>query len=162
MPLPAYYSRVKDMPHEHRFENADGESTYHRTGMITEGGMVCWLHLTKGYTMADMAPDKHFHPNDMLIYVVKGRCEMVLYGTDKYVMEEDSAIYVPPNAPHYLETIDDEDCYLMEIFAPPLNHYLYVAEHQTAAVAPPRQADGSREGGWEWDQFAGKGTPAES
>jgi quercetin dioxygenase-like cupin family protein len=149
MPLPPYYSKVSDMPAEHRFENASGESTYHRTGMVSEHGMICWVRLTSGFTMEKMAPDKHFHENDMIIYVISGRCTMTLYGKDDYVMEEDSAIYVPPNAPHYLELIDDQPCYILELFAPKLNHYLYTAEHQTAAVAPPRQADGSRDKGWD-------------
>ncbi len=155
MPLPPYHRLISEMPLEHRFENASGETTYHRTGMITEHGMVCWVRLRSGFTMADLAPDKHFHDNDMLIYVISGRCEMVLYGTDKYVLEQDSALYVPPNAPHYLELINDEPCYIMEIFAPLLNHYLYVAEHQTAAFAPPRLVDGSREKGWHLKQFRG-------
>lgn len=155
MPLPAYHANVSEMPHEHRLEDAEGNSTYHRTGMVTDHGMVCWIRLTPGFSMAEMAPDKHHHPNDMMVYVISGRCEMVLYGKDKYILEQDSALYVPPNAPHYLELIDDEECYIMEVFAPVLNHYLYVAEHQTAALAPPRQADGSRQGGWEWTQLSG-------
>lgn len=162
MALPPYHANLADLPHEHRFENAAGESTYHRTGMITEAGMVCWVRMTSGFTMSDMAPDKHHHPNDMLIYVIEGRCEMVLYGTDRYILEKDSTLYVPPHAPHYLELIDDEPCYIMEVFAPQLNHYLYVAEHQTSAIAPQRLPDGSREKGWEWQQMAGKSTPQDA
>ena len=108
--------------------------------------------------MEDIKPDKHFHENDLLIYVISGRCEAVLYGTKKYILEPNSVLYIPPNAPHYIDLIDDEPCYMMEVFSPAPTHYLYVAEHQTAAFAPPRLADGSREKGWDWQQFKGSNT----
>lgn len=151
MPLPPYHVNVSELPHEHRFENPAGDSTYHRTGMISEHGMVCWVRLDNGFNMDGFKPDKHFHPNDMIIYVISGRCKMMLNGTDEYILEQDSSIYVPPNVPHWLDLIDDEPCYIMEVFAPVLNHYLYTAEHQTEAVAPPRLPDGSREKGWQSD-----------
>lgn len=141
MPSYPYHCHVDDAPKETRYGGA-----YKRTGVIMDEAMLSFVWLD-GYVRPESRP-QHVHDCDQTVYVIEGRMEMVLQmeGSDHpYLLEKGDVMYVPANVPHTGKLIDNEPCFLLEVFAPIRTDYLYFTQHQQEAGQAPRNPDGSRE-----------------
>jgi quercetin dioxygenase-like cupin family protein len=58
---------------------------------------------------------EHFHPHEQISMVIKGRFEMNLDG-EKMLLEEGSALVIPPNVKH--SGMPLTDCYIIDVFHP--------------------------------------------
>lgn len=58
---------------------------------------------------------EHFHPHEQVSMVIKGRFELNLEG-EKILLEEGSALVIPPNKKH--SGMPHTDCYIIDVFHP--------------------------------------------
>lgn len=58
---------------------------------------------------------EHFHPHEQISMVIKGNFEMNLEG-EKILLEEGSALVIPPNKKH--SGLPLTDCYIIDVFHP--------------------------------------------
>jgi quercetin dioxygenase-like cupin family protein len=58
---------------------------------------------------------EHYHPHEQVSMVMSGRFEMDLEG-EKLILEEGSALVIPPNLRH--SGLPLTDCYIIDIFHP--------------------------------------------
>jgi len=138
MPTSIYHARLSAAPSDIRLGGA-----YRRTGLISDNSLCSFVHLTEDFAWpAGMDADRH--ECDQLMYIIDGKLEMVLNGSDSYRLERDDALYIPSNVSHVANLIDGSPCYLLEIFAPIRTDYLHIAEHQIDHRVPPRDERGFR------------------
>jgi mannose-6-phosphate isomerase-like protein (cupin superfamily) len=159
MPSKIYHANMRKVPRESRLSGH-----YKRAAAIMDQALVSFVELSSGYDYpAGLPPDQH--PFDQLMFMIEGRLEMILNGNESYVMETGDVLYIPANVMHSAKLINNEPCYLMEMFAPIRTDYLYTAEHQTTLGAVARESDGSRIDKRHWrEQFVRpyKSTPPRS
>jgi mannose-6-phosphate isomerase-like protein (cupin superfamily) len=137
MALRPYHAKVSEMPREYRFGDQ-----YSRTGFIAEHALFSFVWLKDFEWVDPVPPDRH--PFDQWMYFIEGTMEMVLWETDAYRCEAGDVLYIPRDVPHRARMVNEDPIHILEVFAPIRPDYLYIAEHQTAEAAPPRNADGSR------------------
>lgn len=58
---------------------------------------------------------EHFHPHEQISMVIEGKFEMELEGR-KMLLEEGSALTIPPNVRH--SGMPLTDCYIIDVFHP--------------------------------------------
>jgi mannose-6-phosphate isomerase-like protein (cupin superfamily) len=74
--------------------------------------------------------DQHAH--DQTMFVFSGSVQLVLNGTDRYVVNQGECLYIPGNVPHQATALGDEPFHALNIFAPVHRRYLPMVEHQLA------------------------------
>ena len=65
--------------------------------------------------IANSPMPEHFHPHEQISMVINGRFEMNIDG-EKIVLEEGSALIIPPNKKH--SGLPLTDCYIIDVFHP--------------------------------------------
>jgi len=71
-------------------------------------------------------PGMHSHPHEQIIYVQKGKLELIVDGKNMVLSEGDS-VYVEPNVPHGAIVLEDESI-LLDIFTPRRDDFLKKAD----------------------------------
>ena len=77
----------------------------------SENLMACELHMEKGAVGA-----LHSHPHEQIGYVISGKLVYQEEGCEDKVLVTGDSYYVPPNAVHGIEVL--EDTKLLDIFTP--------------------------------------------
>jgi quercetin dioxygenase-like cupin family protein len=96
-----------------------------RSAVRTDGAIV-----TLNWFKSDRPPaPPHSHPYDQLALVISGKVIMVI-GDREYVCEPGSAVYIPKDTPHTGKPLGDETLFIIDVFAPAREDYLYFAENQ--------------------------------
>lgn len=142
MPGSVYVKHVADLPRESRYEGA-----YERTGIVMDSANIAFVwvkpDIYEGSTdEAGLAPGHH-HPFDQVVYVLEGEMRMWI-GEKVHDLRAGDVVYIPRDVSHGGRPLNGKPVHIMEIFAPIRTDYLYIAEHQLADGAPPREPDGSR------------------
>lgn len=107
----------------HRFENLQSQKiTAHLSsaeGPVIEGSH---LYFCLNQKKAGTGSELHYHPNELLIFVIKGKANVVV-GKDRRIAETGTFIIVPPNVRHSVKATEDGDC-----------AYLYVKDRTWTVV----------------------------
>jgi quercetin dioxygenase-like cupin family protein len=108
----------------HRFENIT--ETKRMTAHLSsgEGPMIegrCF-YFCLCQKVAGTGSELHYHPNELLIYVVRGKAN-VLVGKDRRVAGPGTFIIIPPNVRHSVKATEDGSC-----------AYLYVKDRTWTVV----------------------------
>jgi len=137
----------------HRFDTIESKvltphlSTGHAP--IIEGR---YLYFALNQKTAGTGSELHYHPNELLTFVVKGRVNAVV-GKDRRIAGPGTFILIPPNVRHSIKATEDGDC-----------AYLYIKDRTWTVVgiaadaAPPERAltmeesEAIRVGEKEWDE----------
>ncbi|MBS1864229.1 MAG: cupin domain-containing protein [Actinobacteria bacterium] len=142
MPSRMFHARLEDLPKETTFEG-----TYRRTGVVTDHAFLSFAWVDAGFGAeweeGEPFPNMHSHDHDQLMVQISGEQEMVV-GEQSLHFQAGEVLYIPSQMIHGGRPIGDEPSFAIEVFAPIRTDYLYIAEHQLAQDAPPRQLDGSR------------------
>jgi len=104
-----------------------------RTAIRTDGAIV-----TLNWFKAERkgAPP-HSHPYDQLALVISGKVCMII-GDKEYICEPGSAVYIPKNIPHTGKPLGSEPLFIIDVFAPAREDYLYFAVNQPDWGDAPR------------------------
>jgi quercetin dioxygenase-like cupin family protein len=94
----------------HRFDEVETRKiTAHLSsaeGPVIEGNYIYFgLNQKKAGTGSEL----HYHPNELLIFVVRGRLNAVV-GRDHQIVDTGTFIIVPPNVRHAMRATEDGDC----------------------------------------------------
>jgi quercetin dioxygenase-like cupin family protein len=94
----------------YRFEDIESRKiTAHLSsaeGPMIEGNYVYFcLNQKKAGTGSEL----HYHPNELLIFVIRGRLNAVV-GRDHRIVETGTFIIIPPNVRHSMRATEDGDC----------------------------------------------------
>jgi quercetin dioxygenase-like cupin family protein len=94
----------------HRFDELETKKiTAHLSsaeGPVIEGNYIYFgLNQKKAGTGSEL----HYHPNELLIFVIRGRVNAVV-GRDHQIAETGTFIIVPPNVRHSMRATEDGDC----------------------------------------------------
>jgi quercetin dioxygenase-like cupin family protein len=94
------------MPY-YRFENMEQITTNPHlstgTGAIVNGH---YLSLRNNNKAAGTGSQLHYHPNELMIFLIAGRLNAVV-GKDQRIIEPGTFIHVPPNARHSMKATED-------------------------------------------------------
>jgi len=94
----------------HRFENLQSQKiTAHLStaeGPVIEGS---YLYFCLNQKKAGTGSELHYHPNELLIFVVKGKVNAVV-GKDRRIAGPGTFIIIPPNVRHSVKATEDGDC----------------------------------------------------
>jgi quercetin dioxygenase-like cupin family protein len=110
------------MPY-HRFE--DYKARAHAIHLTTaqnrkiEGQYMFFCHVTKA---AGTGSELHYHPNELLVFVIKGKANIVV-GRDRRVVPAGTFVHIPPNARHSVKATEEEDM-----------QYLYIKDQTWSMV----------------------------
>ncbi len=94
----------------HRFENLQSQKiTAHLSS--AEGPVIEGSHLYFGLNQkkAGTGSELHYHPNELLVFVVKGKINAVV-GKDRRVAGTGTFVLIPPNVRHSIRATEDGDC----------------------------------------------------
>jgi quercetin dioxygenase-like cupin family protein len=94
----------------HRFEEIEDRLiTAHLSS--AEGPMIegKYVYFCLNKKKAGTGSELHYHPNELLIFVVRGRVNAVV-GRDHRIAETGTFIVVPPNVRHSMRATVDDDC----------------------------------------------------
>lgn len=93
-----------------------------------------YLYFCLNQKEAGTGSELHYHPNELLIFVIKGKVNAVV-GKDRRVAGPGTFIMIPPNVRHSVKATEDGDC-----------AYLYIKDRTWTVVgigvdeAPPEKA----------------------
>jgi quercetin dioxygenase-like cupin family protein len=94
----------------HRFENIENKKiTAHLSsaeGPVIEGR---YLYFCLNQKAAGTGSELHYHPNELLIFVVRGKINVVV-GKDRRVAGVGTFVIIPPNVRHSVKATEDGDC----------------------------------------------------
>ena len=94
----------------HRFENMENKNiTAHLSsarGPVIEGSHLFFCLNQKN---AGTGSELHYHPNELLIFVVRGKVNAVV-GKDRRVAGPGTFIIIPPNVRHSVKATEDGEC----------------------------------------------------
>ncbi len=118
----------------HRFEDMENKNfTLHLStanGPVIEGSH---LYFCLNQKKAGTGSELHYHPNELLIFVVRGKVNAVV-GKDRRIAEPGTFIIIPPNVRHSMKATEDGEC-----------AYLYIKDRTWTIVgigadeAPPER-----------------------
>jgi quercetin dioxygenase-like cupin family protein len=120
------FFRFDDIQHDRMTPNLSSGS-----GPIIEGDYIYFCNVFKE---AGTGSELHYHPNELLIFVLEGKINAVV-GKDRRIVTPGTFIHVPPNARHSMKATEDG----------PLS-YLYIKDRTWTVVgiaadeAPPEEA----------------------
>jgi mannose-6-phosphate isomerase-like protein (cupin superfamily) len=83
------------------------------------------------------------HPFDQTVFVFSGQLELVLGGSDRYVVTAGQCLYIPADVPHQAKVLGDETVHALDIFAPVREDYLPLVQHQLRHEPASPAASGS-------------------
>jgi quercetin dioxygenase-like cupin family protein len=119
----------------HRFDTIESKvlTPHLSTGRapIIEGK---YLYFCLNQKTAGTGSELHYHPNELLTFVVKGKVNAVV-GKDRRIAGPGTFIMIPPNVRHSIKATEDGDC-----------AYLYIKDRTWTVVgiaadeAPPERA----------------------
>lgn len=94
----------------HRFEDLESKNlTLHLStarGPVIEGSH---LYFCLNQKEAGTGSELHYHPNELLIFVVSGKVNAVV-GKDRRIVEPGTFIIIPPNVRHSMKAAEDGPC----------------------------------------------------
>ena len=94
----------------HRFEDMENKNfTLHLStanGPVIEGSH---LYFCLNQKKAGTGSELHYHPNELLIFVVRGKINAVV-GKDRRIAEPGTFIIIPPNVRHSMKATEDGEC----------------------------------------------------
>ena len=94
----------------HRFEDMENKNfTLHLSsarGPVIEGSH---LYFCLNQKEAGTGSELHYHPNELLIFVVRGKVNAVV-GKDRRIVEPGTFIIIPPNVRHSMKATEDGPC----------------------------------------------------
>ncbi len=94
----------------HRFEDMENKNfTLHLSsarGPVIEGSH---LYFCLNQKEPGTGSELHYHPNELLIFVVKGKVNAVV-GKDRRIVEPGTFIIIPPNVRHSMKATEDGPC----------------------------------------------------
>ncbi len=94
----------------HRFEDLENKNfTPHLStarGPVIEGSH---LYFCLNQKVAGTGSELHYHPNELLIFVVSGKVNAVV-GKDRRIVEPGTFIIIPPNVRHSMKATEDGPC----------------------------------------------------
>ena len=94
----------------HRFEDMENKNfTLHLSsarGPVIEGSH---LYFCLNQKDAGTGSELHYHPNELLIFVVSGKVNAVV-GKDRRIVEPGTFIIIPPNVRHSMKATEDGPC----------------------------------------------------
>ena len=96
-----------------------------RAAVRTDGAIVTLNWFKPDRT----AVEPHSHPYDQLALVISGKV-LMLIGDKEYICEAGSAVYIPKNMPHTSKPLGTEPQFIIDVFAPAREDYLYFAVNQ--------------------------------
>src|SRR5205807_9658879 len=88
---------------------ASGEAMYQMTAKLEAGSNM----------------PEHHHPQEQIVYILKGRMRLIVSGTPHELAAGDS-FYLAGNVPHGVETL--EETHVLDTFSPPRDEYLAIDE----------------------------------
>ncbi len=94
----------------HRFENLESRKiTAHLSS--AEGPMIegNYIYFCLNQKKAGTGSELHYHPNELLIFVIRGRLNAVV-GRDHRIVDTGTFIIIPPNVRHSMRATEDGDC----------------------------------------------------
>ncbi|MBS1895322.1 MAG: cupin domain-containing protein [Actinobacteria bacterium] len=102
-------------------------STEARNGVVRRsfsGGRttLAFTTLAPGHT-----PQPHAHEHEQIVYIISGRARFTV-GDEAIEAGPGTLIEVPPGVEHFAETIGDEPCLDLSVFAPRREDYAAEAE----------------------------------
>jgi quercetin dioxygenase-like cupin family protein len=105
----AVIAEGSEMPF-HRFEDMENKNfTLHlssASGPVIEGSH---LYFCLNQKKAGTGSELHYHPNELLIFVVRGKVNAVV-GKDRRIAEPGTFIIIPPNVRHSMKATEDGEC----------------------------------------------------
>jgi len=94
----------------HRFENMENKNfTLHLSsarGPVIEGSH---LYFCLNQKDAGTGSELHYHPNELLIFVVRGKVNAIV-GKDRRIATPGTFIIIPPNVRHSMKATEDGEC----------------------------------------------------
>lgn len=120
------FFRFDDIKHDRMTPNLSSGS-----GPIIEGDFMYFCKINKA---AGTGSELHYHPNELLIFVLEGKVNGVV-GKDRRIIPAGTFVHVPPYARHSMKATEDGPC-----------SYLYVKDQTWTVVgvaadeAPPEAA----------------------
>jgi quercetin dioxygenase-like cupin family protein len=94
----------------HRFEDMENKNfTLHLSsarGPVIDGSH---LYFCLNQKEAGTGSELHYHPNELLIFVVRGKVNAVV-GKDRRIVEPGTFIIIPPNVRHSMKATEDGPC----------------------------------------------------
>lgn len=94
----------------YRFEDMENKNfTLHLStanGPVIEGSH---LYFCLNQKKAGTGSELHYHPNELLIFVVRGKINAVV-GKDRRIAEPGTFIIIPPNVRHSMKATEDGEC----------------------------------------------------
>jgi quercetin dioxygenase-like cupin family protein len=94
----------------HRFEDMENKNfTLHLSsarGPVIEGSH---LYFCLNQKEAGTGSELHYHPNELLIFVVRGKVNAIV-GKDRRIVEPGTFIIIPPNVRHSMKATEDGPC----------------------------------------------------
>jgi quercetin dioxygenase-like cupin family protein len=120
------FFRFDDIKHDRMTPNLSSGS-----GPIIEGDYIYFCNVLKD---AGTGSELHYHPNELLIFVLEGKINAVV-GKDRRIVTPGTLIHVPPNARHSMRATEDGRL-----------SYLYLKDRTWTVVgiaadeAPPEEA----------------------
>ncbi len=106
----------------HRFENFESNFlTPHLSSgkaPVIEGSYMyfCLLHKS-----ADTGSELHYHPNELLIFPVRGKINAIV-GKDRRIVPAGTFVHAPAYARHSMKATEDGDCQYLYIKAGDIIH----------------------------------------
>lgn len=94
----------------HRFEDIESRKiTAHLSS--AEGPMIegKYVYFCLNQKKAGTGSELHYHPNELLIFVIRGRLNAVV-GRDHRIVDTGTFIIIPPNVRHSMRATEDGDC----------------------------------------------------
>ena len=128
MPRQPYHAVLAELP---KFESLDGFFT--RSAITADHALMQVIWLEPGHP--PVPTDQHAH--DQTVFVFSGSLQLILNGTDRYVVNPGECLYIPGNVPHQATALGDEPLHALDIFAPVRQEYLPMVEHQLANESVP-------------------------
>ncbi|MGY4713071.1 cupin domain-containing protein [Mycolicibacterium sp. CBM1] len=121
MPTKPYHAVLDKLP---KSELMDGK--FKRTALVGDHVMIQAIWLEPGHPAVPV--DQHSY--DQSVYVITGSLELVLNGSDRYVVNAGEFLYIPADVPHQAAAVGEQLVHALDIFAPVLQDRLGLAAHQ--------------------------------
>jgi len=128
VPRQPYHAVLAELP---KFESLDGFFT--RSAITADHALMQVIWLEPGHPL--VPTDQHAH--DQTVFVFSGSLQLILNGTDRYVVNPGECLYIPGNVPHQATALGDEPLHALDIFAPVRQEHLPMVEHQLANESVP-------------------------
>lgn len=101
-----------------------------RQVFTTQSAMLVLNELHPG-----MEINPHSHPFEQIVYILTGSVAFTVNG-ERYHVGPGSVFRIPPNAVHFAEALGDEVALNLDVFAPPREDYLHLANYDSPVEDP--------------------------